>query len=250
MCGYGYEVQLGVGDTDDRVVPTLVQGELAGRKVLHVAAGMAHTLCLTGDGMVFAFGSNNQGQLGVGGNECRLVPTLLTGELKNKSVVQVAAGYEHTIFVTGDGLLLACGDNRCGKLGVGDTETRLVPTLVTGQLQGKTAVHAAAGVNHTLCITADGSLFAWGYNDCGQLGVGDADQSRVPTLVTGLQGEQVVHVAAGESHTICTTADGSVFTWGNGSDGQLGDGRSDFEYDWEWDEDRVPTLVRAGCRTK
>ena len=75
---------------------------------------------------------------------------------------------------------------------------------------------------HTLCITADGSAFAWGANSRGQLGVGDGENRRLPALVTGLQGKQVVNAAAGCHHTICTTADGSVSTWGNGGHGKLG----------------------------
>ena len=108
--------------------------------------------------------------------------------MENKSVVQVAPGNGHTTFVAADGLVFACG-RAMGQLGEGDTEDRLVPTLVTGQLQGKTAVYAAAGDYHTLCITADGSLFAWGWNTNGQLGVGDIGNRLVPTLVTGLQGK-------------------------------------------------------------
>ena len=243
VCGDGNAGQLGVGDTEDRVVPTLVRGELEGRKVLQVAAGGNHTMCVTEDGSVFAFGYNYRGQLGVGVTEERLVPTLLRGELENKLVLQVAAGCIHTVFVTADGLVFSCGYNYSGQLGVGDTETRLVPTLVTGQLQGKTAVYVAAGNHHTLSITADGSLFAWGSNDFGQLGVGDTEDRSVPTQVTGLQGKQVVHVAAGNRHTICTTADGSVFTWGDGESGKLGLG-----------DDRsnklVPALVRGELQNK
>jgi alpha-tubulin suppressor-like RCC1 family protein len=216
VCGNNSEGQLGVGDTENRVVPTLVRGELEGRKVLQVAVGGRHTMCVTEDGLVFAFGFNGAGRLGVGDHEIRLVPTLLRGELENKSVAQAAAGYRHTMLVTADGLVFACGSNVEGQLGVGDTEDRLVPTLVTGQLQGKTAVYVAAGGYHTLCITADGSLFSWGWNGSGQLGVGDK----------------------GDRHTICTTADGSVSTWGYGYGGRLGlgDDRSD---------KLVPTLVRG-----
>ena len=243
VCGYGGGGQLGVGDNEDRVFPTLVRGELEGRKVLQVAAGGNHTMCLTEDGAVFGFGFNGAGRLGVGDRENRLVPTLLRGELANKSVLQVAAGNSHTIFVTADGLVFACGFNDEGQLGVGDTDDRLAPTLVTGQLQGKTAVYAAAGAGHTLCITTDGSLFAWGFNFCGQLGVGDREERRVPTLVTGLQGKQVAHVAAGSNHTICTTSDDSVFTWGDGDYGQLGlgDVRSG---------KLTPTLVRGELQNK
>ena len=91
------------------------------------------------------------------------------------------------MFVTEDGLVYACGYDFSGQLGVGGTERRLVPTLVTGQLQGKTAVYIAAGDDHTLCITVDGSLFSWGDNNRGRLGVGDAGDRHVPTLVTALQ---------------------------------------------------------------
>ena len=156
--------------------------------------------------------------------------------------MQVAAGWSHTVFITADGLVFSCGDNSDGQLGVGDTEDRLVPTLVTGQLQGKTAVYVAAGDDHTLCITADGSLFSWGYNVNGQLGVGDADDKQKPTLVTELQGKQVVHVAAGACRTICCTADGSVFTWGDGDNGQLGLGDDEFQL--------LPTLVRGELQGK
>ena len=97
-------------------------------------------------------------------------------------------------------------------MGVGDTGDRLIPTLITGLLQGKTAVYVAVDYCHTLCITADGSLFSWGGNGSRQLGVGDTKNERAPTLVTGLQGKQVVHVAAGEFHAICSTSDGSVST--------------------------------------
>ena len=157
--------------------------------------------------------------------------------------MQVAAGDGRNVFVTGDGLAHACGENDDGLLGVGDTETRLVPTLVTGQLQGKAAVCAATGDSHTLCITADGSLFSWGDSNRGQLGVGDAETRHAPTLVTGLQGERVVHIAAGGYHTICSTADGSVFTWGAGERAQLGlgDDKSDR---------LLPTLVRGGLQGK
>jgi len=243
VSGSGDAGQLGVGVTENRVVPTLVRGELEGRKVLQVAAGGGHTACVTEDGAAFAFGYNANGQLGLGVTEERNVPTLLRGELENKSVMQVAAGNNHTIFVTADGLGYACGANRNGQLGVGDTEDRLVPTLITGQLQAKTAVYVAAGDDHTVCITEDGSLFSWGCNDNGQLGVGDTEKRRVPTLVTGLQGKRVVHVAAGEVHTVCSTADGSVFTWGSGVCGQLGLGDDESNR-------LLPTLVRGELQGK
>ena len=98
-------------------------------------------------------------------------------------------------------------------------------------------MQVAAGDNHSLCVTAGGLLFSWGQNRNGRLGVSDKSSRQVPTLVTELQGKQVVQVAAGDHHALCTTADGSVFTWGSGEDGQLGLGNEDLGL--------VPTLVRG-----
>ena len=72
--------------------------------------------------------------------------------------------------------------------------------------------------------------------------MGDTEDRRAPTPVTGLQGKQVVH-AAGNNHTICTTADGSVFTWGDGSDVKLGLGDDQFNK-------LVPTLVKGKLQNK
>ena len=110
-----------------------------------------------------------------------------------------------------------------GQLGVGDTEDRLVPTLVTA-LQGKQVVYAAAGTHHTICTTADGSVFTWGSGECGKLGLGDDRSDKlVPTLVRGeLQSKTAVQVAAGGNHSACVAEDGSVYSWGNNIQGQLG----------------------------
>ena len=216
--------QLGIGDTEHRELPTLVQGELLGKRVLQVATGGFHTVCVTEGGAAYSFGDNDSGQLGLGDTERRLVPTLMRHNLQNKSVLQVAAGSGHTMCVTKPGHVFACGSNHVGQLGVGNTTDRLVPTLVTGQLQGKLAIYVAAGDDHTLCITANGSLSAWGSNCRGQLGmeIGDTVNRWVPMLVTGLQGRDVIGVAAGKHHTICTTADGCAFTWGESMFGALG----------------------------
>ena len=96
--------------------------------MLQVDAGY-HTMCVTEDVSVLAFGNNELGGLGMGDTENKLVPiaTMLRGELANKSVLQIAAGDLHTLGVTADGLVFAWGYNSSGQLGAGDTEDRLVP---------------------------------------------------------------------------------------------------------------------------
>ena len=111
---------------------------------------------------MFAWGNNDLGQLGVGDKEKRVVPTLVTGLLKTKTVVQVTAGWQHTACLTADGLAFVCGRGFDGQLGVGNKEDRVVPTLVRGELEGRKVLQVAAGANHTMCVTEDGSVFAFG----------------------------------------------------------------------------------------
>jgi hypothetical protein len=80
----------------------------------------------------------------------------------------------------------------------------------------------AAGTNHSLAITADGNLWAWGGNRIGQLGDGTFTFSYVPVRVAGLSNVQ--QIAAGPRHSLAITADGNLWAWGDNFDGQLGDG--------------------------
>ena len=108
-----------------------------------IAAGDGHTLCVSAGGRVFAWGVNYSGQLGVGDEEKRVVPTLVTGLLKTKTVVQVTAGFLFSAYLTADGLVFVCGENEAGQLGVGDREGRVVPTLVQGELEGRKVLQVA-----------------------------------------------------------------------------------------------------------
>ena len=85
--GRKHSGQLGIGDTENRAVPTLVTELLKTKTVVQVAAGGAHTACLTDDGLVFMCGDGGQGQLGVGDTKGRVVPTLMRGELEGRKVL-------------------------------------------------------------------------------------------------------------------------------------------------------------------
>ena len=137
---------------------------------------------------MYAWGENKSGQLGVGDSANRVVPTLVTGLLKTKTVVQVAMGYVHTAYLAADGLVFVCDSADSGRLGVGgiqDTEGRVVPTLVRGELEGRKVLQVAAGAAHTVCVAGGGVVMSFGRNDEGQLGVGDTESRLVPTLLRG-----------------------------------------------------------------
>ncbi len=85
---------------------------------------------------------------------------------------------------------------------------------------GATAI--AAGGYHTVVRKPDGSLWAWGRNDYGQLGNGNTTSRSTPVQVSGLSG--VTKIAGGLYHTVALRTDGTVWGWGRSDSGQLGDG--------------------------
>ena len=231
--GFNYLGQLGNGSTINSGDPVAVAttGVLSGKTVVAVAAGTWHSLALCSDGTVAAFGRNSSGQLGNGSTTDSSVPVTVdtTGVLSGKTVVTVAAGYQHSLVLCSDGTLAAWGSNYVGELGIGSSDFNVysVPVAVdtTGVLSGKTAVAVAAGAAHSVALCSDGTLAAWGSNSYGQLGNNTTIRSSAPTAVTTtgvLSGKVVVGVAAGQGHSMALCSDGTVAAWGDNYYGQLG----------------------------
>jgi alpha-tubulin suppressor-like RCC1 family protein len=190
-------------------------------EVIAVAAGHDHSLALRADGTVWAWGGNWIGQLGepsAGG--WTLNPVRVTA-LSN--VVAIAAGWYHSLALTEDGTLWAWGANVLGQLGIGQTSWgEWAPVAV---LDLPDVVSIGTGVSHSLAVTGDGSLWAWGANLSGQLGDGTRTNRNAPVRVVGLSGGTAV--AGGEHHSISLLTDGTVWTWGRNAQGQLGDGSTE-----------------------
>ena len=111
------------------------------------------------------------------------------------------------------------GSNSSGQLGDGTVNDSPVPV----QVGGLTEVDAiAAGKAHTVALMKDDTVQTWGSNSSGQLGDGTVNDSPIPVQVAGLSAD-VAAVAAGEAHTVALKNDGTVWTWGSNSNGQLGD---------------------------
>ncbi|MGE6759659.1 PKD domain-containing protein [Corallococcus interemptor] len=138
-----------------------------------------------------------------------------------KRVAWIAAGGAHSLVVRQDGTAAAWGHNGYGQLGDGTNVDRLLPVPVQAQgLTGATALSATA--YHTLALKQDGTVWAWGYNDSGQLG-DTVDAVRVtPALLPNVTG--VTALASGTYHSLVLRQDGTVWAWGLNNLGQLGDG--------------------------
>lgn len=207
--------------------------DLGAATFTQVAAGTNHTIALAADGTLYAWGSNEIGQLGDGnpgttGSYVRLpVKVDMSGELAGKRIVQIAAGEYHSLALADNGRVYAWGWNAGGRLGLGwedEFASVPVPTAVihTGALNGAFVTSIAAGDAHSVALTRDGNVFTWGENEKGQLGVGAGVSRNTPTAVT--IGPRITSIAVGGRHTVAVQDGGaSVWAWGKGTEGQLGD---------------------------
>ena len=209
--------QLGDGTTTNRKTPVKVSGLASG--VTAVSAGQLHTCALTSGGAVECWGYNGDGELGDGTTTNRKTPvnvaSLATG------VTQLSAGGYHTCAITSDGGAHCWGANNFGDLGNGTTTSSAVPVSVAGLVDGADSI--AAGGLHTCVINDAGGAQCWGFNRDGELGDGTGVNSDAPVDVSGMT-SGVARIAAGLAHTCGVTTAGGAECWGDGEDGDVGDG--------------------------
>ncbi|XP_071695043.1 PH, RCC1 and FYVE domains-containing protein 1-like [Rutidosis leptorrhynchoides] len=230
----------------DSWLPRRISGVFDGISVINVACGEWHTAIVTNSGHLFTFGDGTFGVLGHGNSQSLTEPKQVDS-IKHMRVKSVACGPWHTAAVvvvmsgppkssTSAGKLFTWGDGDKGKLGHGNDEIKNKPTCVM-QLIDHEFVQVCCGRMLTVGLTTTGAVYTIGSTFHGQLGNPMARENSI-TLVQGkLKFEFVREIATGSYHVAVLTLNGNIYTWGNGSNGQLGCGDT---------EDRSsPTLVEA-----
>jgi alpha-tubulin suppressor-like RCC1 family protein len=216
--GYGNNGRLGTNDITNRSTP--VTTFAGGTNWKQVSCGRDHTISLYDDGVnkeLYLFGINLNGQLGSGLDSIDWVPNETFAGGTNWK--QVSAGNEHTAAIKTDGTLWTWGYGNNGRLGTNDITNRSTP--VTTFAGGTNWKQVSAGNQHTSVVKTDGTLWTWGFGNNGNLG--NAQTTNISTPVTTFSGgTNWKQVSAGGFHTAAIKTDGTLWTWGEGTNGRLG----------------------------
>ena len=211
--GYNNFGQLGTGNTTSQSSPTQIN---SGNIWSQIAGGQYHTVALTSSGTLWAWGYNTSGQLGLNTSTISFSTPIQVGT--TSTWTQLTAGQNFSLLVNSDGTLWGMGSNAYGQLGLNNQVNSSVP------VQLGTAVNSwsltAMGTWHALAIRADGTLWAWGNNNAGQLGLIDTTNRSSPVQVGASLWSKVSTTKFGRfgltpDYTLGIQSNGTLWAWGS-----------------------------------
>lgn len=229
----------------------------------------AHSILINMDRKALSFGRNQFSQLGQPEIRTYEKPTLVPG-LENMNIIGAACGRNHTLFLTDTGTVYACGDNKSGQCGVGNSQATITkPTRIN--YNGPPIIKVGCGAEFSVILDIKGNIHSFGLPEYGQLGHNadgkyfvtstkmsfhfELSPKRVPLFiekakdghVTPVDDVQIVDFSCGNNHTVAIDAKKRCFSWGFGGVGRLGE--LNFRNIKEYFNNFFFLLSRS-CRTK
>ena len=188
---------------------------MAKRSVTNFVCGEKYNLCLSEEGSVFSSGTSNFGAHGYPVNHLILPPKKISSL---KHIISIATGKDHSVCLDIDGNVFTFGSNQFGQLGIGfgDSNNYCIPQKVNLP----SCKQVSCGYRFTICLSDDNSLYSFGFNNYGQLGIGNNDDFQLPQKVESLT--NVEFIECGGSHVFCKTLNNKIYCWGYAQFGRLG----------------------------
>lgn len=211
--GRNYSGQLGIKAAGNQLVPVKIGND---SNWADIEAGANHCIALKSDGTLWVWGDNRYGQLGVGSTTTNAESPVKVGS--DDDWKSLAVGNNTSFAIKTNGSLWGWGSNWYGTVGNNtSTNNQFLPTQIGNETNWR---RISVGVDHTMAIKTDGTLWAWGNNDYGQLGNGKITPSGLPIQI-GTDNDWD-DIGAGFGFSIGMKKNRSIWSWGAGSGWQLG----------------------------
>ena len=211
--GWNFYGQFGDGTYTFQNIPTQIGTDTNWIDI----SGNEHTIALKTDGSLWAWGQNNFGELGNGTNTESTVPIQIG---MDNNWLSISGGGTHNLAIKNDGTLWSWGQNNYGQLGDGTFINKSNPIQVGTDNDWQ--IISASDDYHSMAIKNNGTLWAWGHNDYGQLGDGTSLNKNIPVQIGSDTDWQ--NIDCGVSYSIAIKNDGSFWAWGANDIGQFGNG--------------------------
>ena len=195
-----------------------------------IAIGGEHMCVITDQKSVMCWGNGASGQLGNNDTTSHVSPVLVEGFGPGRTATALSAGFAHTCALLDNGSVTCWGKGTSGQLGDDLSQDSPLPATITALPSGHKAITIASGYDHTCAILDDGSVACWGEGSSGQLGNGALIDSSTPQTTQSLGfNSSAKSISLGRYHSCAITDNGTTVCWGQGSQGQLGNGATSEE---------------------
>ena len=251
--GNNSHYETGLDQTDLVTTPHIIY-KLKNKIIKHIYAGWEYNIIITKKGKVFSFGHNQCFQCGypnIKGQESLKDPINISKNNKDIRAISASCGNEHSLILSNEHIVYSFGSSEDGILGVNlysnfNNETKnnysdkkklnsyKLNKIDFGDYTNK-IIEISSGTVHNLALTYDGKIFSWGSSQGGQLGLSLQElesypgfqnnyfiQSPIPVPISKSTDINIVKISCGEAHSLALTNEGKVYSWGFGSNGQLG----------------------------
>ena len=225
-CGNNSNGQLGNGTTTNSSIFIELTNN-TGKIPISISTGVNHTMVLmkdlsTNELSIYGCGNNTYGQLGNETNTNSDVLSIMTNTTTSIPS-SISCGDSHTMVLMTDNTIYGCGNNEYGQLG---NETNTNSNVLSIMTNNTTSIPSSisCGNNHTTVLMTDKTVYSVGANESGQLGNGNLINSNVLLLISNTTGKTPSSIFCGYSTTTALMTDGTIYSVGNNSNGQFGDG--------------------------